>query len=134
MHRFPSKSVILKLRIAALLFILRCALPALGFPLLLWSMLMDDRGNFIVAVGMLAFFLPVVFLQWILATGARCPLCFAQPLVRSGCVKNRKARRLLFSYRLHVSLSALAKGHFRCPYCGEPVQMKSRERAPMENT
>jgi hypothetical protein len=133
MHRFPSKSVILRFRFSAVLFILRCALFVCGFPLLLWSMLMDVREWFFVAVGMLGFFPVVIVLQWMVATKARCPLCFAQPLIHSGCVKSRKARRLFFSYRLQVSLTSLFKGYFRCPYCGEPSEMKARERLRMES-
>jgi len=132
MHRFPSKSVILRFRFSAVLFILRCALLVLGIPLLLWSMLMDIRESFYIAVGMLGFFPVAIILQWLAATKARCPLCFAQPLIHSGCVKSRKVRRLFFSYRLQVSLTSLLKGYFRCPYCGEPSEMKARERVPME--
>jgi len=131
MHRFPNKSVIFKFRIAALLFIARCVLPTIGLPLMLWAMLMDDYALFLMASGMLGAFLIVVIIQWILAAGARCPLCHARPLIHSGCVKNRKARRFFFSYRLQVSLTSLFKGYFRCQYCGEPAEMKARERVRM---
>lgn len=131
MHRFPSKSVIHRFRIAALLFILRSLLLVFGVPLLLWSMLMHIQEWFFVAVCMLAMFPLLIVVQWIVASKARCPLCFAQPLVQRGCVKNRKARRFLMSYRLQVAITSLFLGYFRCPYCGEPSEMKARERVPM---
>jgi len=132
MHRFPNKSVITLLRFGALLFILRCLLIAIGLPLLLVSMLLDIQGWFFTAVGMLVFFPIVILVQCMVAAKARCPLCFAQPLMHRGCVKSHKARKLLMSYRLQVAVSSLLQGYFRCPYCGEPAEMKARERTPME--
>jgi len=132
MHRFPRKSIIIRFRFGALLFILRCALIVAGPPLLLVSMLMDMRDLFFTAVAMLALFPVVIVVQWMVATKARCPLCFVQPLMHRGCAKSRKARRFLMSYRLQVAVTALFLGNFRCPYCGEPTEMKARERVPME--
>jgi len=129
MHRFPSKSVIFKFRIGAFLFVLRCVLLVIGFPLLMFSMLFHIEESFLVSVAMLGAFPFVAVLQWMLAAKARCPLCFAQPLMHRGCSKNRKARRFLFSYRLQVALQSIFLGHFRCPYCGEPSQLKVRLRS-----
>lgn len=133
MHRFPSRSVIFRFRFGAALFVLRSILLAVGVPMLLVSMLYNIREPFVISATMLAAFPVVVLLQWLVAAKARCPLCFGQPLMQRGCVKSRKARRFLFSYRLQVALQSLFAGHFRCPYCGEPSQMKARERVVMED-
>lgn len=129
MHRFPSKFVIVRFRVGALLFILRGVLIALGMPLLVWSMLLDIEDWFFVAVLMLGLFPVVIVAQWVVAAKARCPLCFSQPLMARGCAKSRKARRLFLSYQLRVAVSLLFQGYFRCPYCGEPTEMKVRERS-----
>lgn len=115
------------------MFLLRTILIIAGLPLLLFSMLFHIRESFVVSVGMLAAFPLVVLVEWMVAVKARCPLCFGQPLMQRGCSKSRKAKRFLFSYRLQVSLQALFAGNFRCPYCGEPSQMKPRERVMVEN-
>lgn len=128
MHRFPTRSTITRCRFAALLFIIRCLLPVLGFPLLAWAMLMDEPDWFIAGLGMMAAFPMVIVIQWIVASRVRCPLCFMPPLLKRGCAKNSKASPLFGSYRLKAAVSALFVGHFRCPYCGEPTVMKSRRR------
>lgn len=128
MHQFPNKSVIRRLRIAAGLFILRCILPVFGFPLLMWSMLVDDMSLFFGSLWILVGFVVVMLAQWLVALSVRCPLCYAAPLVKSGCVKSRKAERMMSSYRLEVSRSVFVNGHFRCPYCGEPSVLSVRQR------
>ncbi len=128
MHRFPSKSVIFRFRVGAVLFILRSLLIVIGLPLLAMSMLFHIQETFVISAGMLAALPVVAIVQWAVAAKARCPLCFAQPLSHRGCAKSRKAGRLFYSYRLRVACDSLFLGRFRCPYCGEPSQMKARER------
>jgi len=128
MHRFPSKSVIFRFRIGAILFVLRGVLLVLGLPLLSLAMLLDLRQSFFISIAMLGSFPIVAILHWLVSAKARCPLCFAQPLLHKGCSKSRKAQRLLWSYRLKIALDTMFLGHFRCQYCGEPSQMKARER------
>jgi hypothetical protein len=133
MHRFPSTSSVSRFRFAALLFLLRSLLPLVGLPLLIWSLVAHDRTWLVVALGVLALFPVVAFIQWAVAAKVRCPLCMVPPMVSRGCSKNRRARRLLGSYRLRVAASALVLGHFRCHYCGEPTQMKARERGAVHH-
>jgi len=128
MHRFANGSSILRFRIAAFLFLLRSLLPVVGLPMLLVALLMDEYEWFWVAFGLLVAFPLVAAVQWLLAARVRCPLCLVPPLVSRGCSKNRRAKTLFGSYRLRVALSALVLGHFRCQYCGEPTEMRARER------
>lgn len=128
MHRFPNLSSVSRFRFAALLFVIRSLLPVVGLPMMFWSMMIDDREWFWMAVWVLAAFPVVAIAQWIAAARVRCPLCMVQPLVSRGCAKNRKANRLFGSYRLRVACCALLFGNFRCQYCGEPTEMKVRAR------
>lgn len=128
MHRFSSQSSIARFRFAALLFWFRYLVPIVGVPLLGWCILTDNDEWFRVAVGMLAATPVLVVLQWLIAARVRCPLCLAPPLLHKGCSKNRKARTLFFSYRLRVATTGLFLGFFRCQYCGEPTELKVRER------
>lgn len=132
MHRFPSTSTITRFRFGAILFILRFILPAVGFPLLVWSMLTDERTGFVVSCVILGFFPIVIMTQWVVASKVRCPLCLAPPLLHRSCARNRKARRLFFSYRMRVVVTSLFSGYFRCPYCGEPSEMRARQRRRMD--
>lgn len=51
------------------------------------------------------------------------------PLHPKRCQKNRRARRLLGSYRLRVATGVLLRDRFLCPYCGEATKMAVREPA-----
>jgi len=128
MHRFSSHSSIARFRFAAILFLLRYLVPAVGAPLLGWSILTENDEWFRIAVGLLLATPVLIVLQWIVAARVRCPLCLAPPLMHKGCSKNRKARTLFFSYRTRVAVSGLFLGYFRCQYCGEPTELKVRER------
>jgi DNA-directed RNA polymerase subunit RPC12/RpoP len=68
------------------------------------------------------------FLEWGLSSRARCPLCMIPPLHPKRCQKNRRAKRLLGSYRLQVATSVLFRDHFHCPYCGEATKIALKER------
>lgn len=80
------------------------------------------------AIGFLLATPVVIVIQWIVASRVRCPLCLAPPLMHKGCSKNRKARTLFGSYRMRVVMTGLFRGYFRCQYCGEPSELKVRER------
>jgi hypothetical protein len=79
-------------------------------------------GSGLVIVGML-----LIVAQWIAASHAGCPLCRTPVLAPMGCMKHRKARRLLGSYQLRVALTIMFRERFRCPYCNEPTAMDVRE-------
>jgi hypothetical protein len=59
-------------------------------------------------------------------SGVRCPLCHGPLIGKPGFNRNRKASRMLGSYRLAVAARVLFLGRFRCPCCGEPCKCESR--------
>ena len=128
MHRFPTDSLVFRCHVAAVLFVIRCVVPLVGLPMLLWGMFVDDRGYLMWGLILTLAFPVMAVVHWIVAARVRCPLCFMPPLVNRSCVRNHKAKRLLGSYRLMVAYSVLFVGSFRCPYCGEHTVMKSRRR------
>ncbi|HEY1122657.1 MAG TPA: hypothetical protein VGE67_13685, partial [Haloferula sp.] len=69
----------------------------------------------------------LAILQWIVASGGKCPLCTMPVLSRRGCSRHRNARRVAGSHRIPVAFGVLFKGHFRCPYCNEPTLLELRE-------
>lgn len=128
MHRFQSKSTIVRFKFAALLLCIKCLLAPLAVGLLAYSIFKHDMKLTWIAIGLGGTALFTLILQWILATRTRCPLCLTPVLATKGCSKHRHAKTFLGSYRLRVSLAVLFKGSFRCPYCNEPSVMEVRQR------
>jgi hypothetical protein len=127
MHRLQSSSTIVRFRLTALLIGFTASIAPVAAGLILYSVAIHDRDLTLagLALGGLALLTGIV--QRILAARARCPLCLVPSMVRRNCSKHRTARRLLGSHRLRVATSILFRGHFRCPYCGEPTAMEARK-------
>lgn len=120
MHRFATRSILIRLRLAALLLIVFTASCALSPLAVAWGVLIHDprgiQASFIL--------IPTVAVSGILflmvGSGVRCPLCRGPVLRRpAGVSVNSKARRLLGSYRFRVICGLFFAGHFRCFHCGE---------------
>lgn len=128
MHHPRSNSAARRLRIASLLLLANRILLPIGLGLLLTSVLTNERHMMIYGLiaGLTGVFLIVA--QWIAASHAGCPLCRTPVLAPMGCVKHRKARRLLGSYKLRVALAIMFTERFRCPYCNESTTMDVREK------
>ena len=128
MHRFPSRAIINRFRFVAVMLCLGVSLTFISCGILIYSLIIVDREITLYAIilGAIAGLLTVV--QWILAPRTRCPLCMTPVLAKKDCSKNRKARRLLGSYRLRAAVSILFKGWFSCPYCNEHSAMEVRHR------
>ncbi|GAA5118350.1 hypothetical protein JIN84_16130 [Luteolibacter yonseiensis] len=128
MHRFQTKSAIIRLRFAAFfLGLLWILIPAAG-GILVYSLVENDKTLTLVAMGVALAAICVMIIQWILAARTRCPLCLTPVLAVKRCSKHRNAKRLLGSYRLRAALMILFKGRFHCPYCNEPSVLEVRER------
>lgn len=128
MHHPRSISDVRRLKLASLLLLGNRLLILTAGSLVLVSFFANDQhlmifGSILVATG-----LALIIAQWIVASHAGCPLCRTPVLASMGCVKHRKARRLLGSYKLLVALSIIFKERFRCPYCNEPTAVEVRER------
>jgi len=134
MHRFQSKSTILRFRLTALLLVVKWALVPLVVGLLIYSLIANDRDLAIGALGLGFVTLLMGILQWVLASRTRCPLCMTPVLASKGCSKHRHARRFLGSFRLRVALAVLFRGSFLCPYCHEKSAMLVRTRHPNSGT
>lgn len=128
MHRFSSKSAIVRLKLASLLLFLKylCGVAAGG--ILVYSLVQDDSQLTWIAIGGGVLTLVVVILQWLFAAKTRCPLCLTPVLATKGCSKHRNSKTFLGSYRLRVALGVLFKGRFYCPYCNEPSVLEVRQR------
>ena len=130
MHRFSSKSTIVRFRLVACLICLKCLLIPGVFGLLVYSFITTDHHLTLVAMGMgLAAFLTGI-LQWMLASRTRCPLCMTPVLASRGCAKHRHARSFMGSHRLRAALAILFRDSFTCPYCNEKSALEVRSRQP----
>lgn len=128
MHRFQSKSAIVRLRFAAIFLCLKWIMIVAAAGVLAYSLFKHDRELTFVAMGLAGLAILVVIVQWVLASKTRCPLCLTPVLASKRCSKHRNAKKLLGSYRLRVALMVLFKGRFHCPYCHEPSVLEVRER------
>lgn len=130
MHYSHSRSLIRRYRIAALLFLGSYLLAAGSFFLLGYSLLTDNRRWIMIGIGFILLSMALVVSQWVAVTGTGCPLCRTPVLALKTCMKHRRAKTLLGSHRLRVSLAILFKGKFSCPNCNESSQLRPRETMP----
>jgi hypothetical protein len=128
MHRFQSRSTLIRLRFAALLLGLKYLLAPTAVSLLIAAIIYDSRHWMLVAVGLGGFTILTIFMQWILAARPRCPLCLTPILASKRCSKHRKAQTFLGSHRLRVAIAILFRGRFLCSYCNEPSAMEIRTK------
>ncbi len=128
MHRFPSSSTVLRIRLASCLVCVKCLLAPITTGTLAYALLEGDQELTVFALGLGALTILTVILQWLIASRTPCPLCSTSVLADKSCSKHRKAQALCGSYRLRVALGVLFKGTFLCPYCHERSVMKTRLR------
>ena len=130
MHHSPSISDTRRLRLASLLLLGNRLMILTATGMLLVSSLANDRQLMIFGSILLLVSLLLIVAQWIAASRAGCPLCRTPVLAAIGCMKHRKARRLLGSYQLRVALATMFTGKFRCPYCNEPTAVQVGQTIP----
>lgn len=128
MHRFPSKSVIVRFKFAALLLCLFFFMIPVAAGTLAYSIMTDDSGLTKIGVALLFLTLLLAFLQSLVALRTRCPLCMTPVLASKRCAKHRNARTLMGSHRLRVAVAILCRNGFKCPYCHESSEMEVRSR------
>ena len=128
MHRLPSDSIKRKFRIAAFLVLLRWVSIPVAIGYLAYGL--STREHWWLVGAAIAGGMAVIFGAVNLAMGGKikCPLCMMPPLLGRRCSRHRTAKTAFGSHHLLVALHVLAKGSFRCPYCGEPTAMKAREK------
>ncbi len=127
-HRFRFKGEVSKLRFLCFLYLSNIVafLAAIAFGVIVG---MDPENKFALYCGLacLAALVIGMLIFLISKNSLRCPLCRGQFLAGQACSKHRKAGSLIGSYRLKIVMCAFFIGRFRCQYCGEPVQVKSRK-------
>lgn len=128
MHKFQSKLSIFRLRLAAILFLLKLIVAPVALVTLVYSLWLEDRILTLVSLGLLNVAVLIKILQWFVARRANCPLCIAPVLANRNCVKHRNSRPLFGSHYLRVATSVLFKNQFRCPYCSETSELRVRIR------
>lgn len=127
MHRPRHAQVIVKLQLAAvLLCVSRLLIPA-AFVMAVMAVVSGETGHSKIALALGGSAAVLAILQWIFASGGKCPLCTMPVLSRRGCSRHRNARCVAGSHRFPVAFGVLFKGHFRCPYCNEPTLLELRE-------
>ena len=128
MHRLPNQQTVRRFRMAAMLLLFNRLLVICLPVFLVYSLIIGAPALPHVGLAMVGASVLLAIFLWALVNRLRCPLCLGLPLAISGSVKNRRALRLLGSYRFRVAVTILTKGHFRCPYCGEFTSVEVRRR------
>jgi hypothetical protein len=126
MHRFPSRHVINRFRLASFLLFLKYVGIVVSVFTLVKAFLHDDRDGIMMGASIGGATLTVLLLQLLVAERTRCPLCLTPVLGNKRCSKNRNAKTFFGSYRLRVALAIFFRGSFRCPYCDEPSVLEVR--------
>jgi len=126
MHHLRSATAVRHFRIAALLLFVICLLAIVAVSLLVQSMLVDNFRLAMAGSSVVVFSFVLVLPLWTQVGYTNCPLCWTPVLASMNCVKHRKARKLMGSYRLRVALAILFRNRFRCPYCNESTALELR--------
>lgn len=126
MHKLPNKTSIIRFRVAALMV---CVKTLLIFAtILVYACSFITQLQELATIGLLlAGSIVILFpIRLAITSTCQCPLCRVPVLSGKACSKNMKAKSFLGSYRLRVALQILLKNRFRCPYCNETTEIKSR--------
>lgn len=134
MHRLSSKRAVRALRISALSLVVSMIGLISVLLALVFAYITNDWEALVRALQAGAVPLFAYLLYKIFSSGVRCPLCHGGLVSKNLCSKNRQAKRLLGSYRLRVSLGVLSLNRFRCPCCGELVEVRARDRNNSQHT
>lgn len=126
MHKLPNRSIVMRYRLVALMICLKWLLVIALIGILCYSFFIKDRELIIIGIKLAAVAAIVFLVRLIYAPSCQCPLCRVPLLSGQSCSKNVKAKTFLGSYRLRVALEILFLNRFRCPYCNEPTEIKSR--------
>ena len=132
MHLHRYRSTLRGLKFGALHFIFNTLLMWVMFSALIFGLIIFDLTIVYCGVGCIAMW--VISSLWfaLKAQSIRCPICLVPLFANKGCSKNKKAKKLLGSYRLPVSGSILCCGHYRCPYCGEKFNVSVSKQSQVK--
>lgn len=129
MHRHRSSKVLRTLNVSAWQLMLTVVLTVSGICLLGYGILLDLEFWQIVGAGVLGAGVLSLIIFFARSSGMRCPLCMVPLWGNQKCQRNSKAKPALgISYRLGVASSIVFRGHYRCPYCGEPFNAREARK------
>jgi hypothetical protein len=128
MHRFPSRSIIVRFKFAAILLCLGAMMIPVVVGTIVYSIMTDDPSLTKIGIVLLVLAVLVAILQFLVGQRTRCPLCMAPVLAPGRCSKHRHARTLFGSHRLRVAVAIFFRNSFRCPYCNESAELEVRTR------
>ncbi|MGL4399957.1 MAG: hypothetical protein ACRCXD_08820 [Luteolibacter sp.] len=128
MHRFPSRSVIIRFKFAAFLHCLGAMMIPLVIGTLVYSIMTDDPALTKIGIILIGLTVLLAILKFLIGPRTRCPLCMTPVLASKGCSKHRHARTLFGSYRLRVAVAIVFRNSFKCPYCNESSELEVRTR------
>ena len=126
MHKLPNSSMVMRYRLVAFMICLKWLLVIALIGILGYSFFIKDRELIIIGIKLAAVAGIVLLIRVLYAPSCQCPLCRVPLLSGQSCSKSAKSKTFLGSYRLRVALEILFLNRFRCPYCNEPTEMKSR--------
>lgn len=89
-----------------------------------YAYLEKTKDSIMILAGTVGLYLLTYLCFTITSSKCRCQLCQAKTMRSLKCTRNKKAKKILGSYRLPMALSIVFRGHFRCQYCGEPFTLK----------
>ena len=126
MHKLPNRSIVMRYRLVAFMICLKWLLVIALIGTLCYSFFIKDRELIIIGIKLAAVAGIVFLIRVLYAPTCQCPLCRVPLLSAQSCSKSTKAKTFLGSYRLRIALDILFLNRFRCPYCNEPTEIKSR--------
>lgn len=96
---------------------------------LAYGLYTDQRFWLLIAAGAAGAWLLSLIVFFFRRSSSGCPLCMVPLWGSQKCQKSSKVKPALgVSYRLGVSSSIIFRGHYRCPYCGEPFNAREARK------
>jgi len=124
MHHQRSTYSLRLLRRGAYHFLFNLVLGIAALSAVAYSTFYNNESWLYTSLGLLGFWILSLIVFYVKGSALRCSLCMAPLWSSRKCQKHKNAKKALGSYRLPVATSVLFKGHYRCPYCGEPFSAK----------
>lgn len=121
MHHQRSAYSLRRIRRVAYHFLLNVVLGIIAISAVVYSVYYQNETWLYASLGGVVFWLISSVFFYIKGAGVRCSLCMTPLWLGRKCQKHKNVKPALgVSYRLGMATAVVFKGHYRCPYCGEP--------------
>ena len=107
------------LRLSSFCFVVASITAALTLGLLAYSFFNKELDSIYLYAGAAGTTLSFGILALIIGSKCRCQLCQVSLIMPQKFSKHKNAKRLFFSYRLHLTSSVLLLNRYTCSCCGE---------------